>query len=396
LLPAAAGLVIIAYVATSPMYITGSLTPADLLVAALPAAILLSRRATQAVLRILTGPYGVVALVLTATALLSALHARRFLQALNFDGQLLFTLWLAVPIVAAGIAELRDPFRLLRSFGMAYLAFYVVGLLLLFGAANDALLFRSGIGRVFSRFATHPVQMILMSLGFAGAAFAARGRLRYLALLALSLLPVLLNANRTGMVSFALLAVIAALGAAHTGRGVLAVLVGILAVGGVGYAVLSSSLVQDTWQIRLLNAPGFLEDEIRVASVRASLNAVQRHAGTLLLGEGWGSSGGDIVVHNVVIQVLHEGGVFVLASLLVLLTLPAGWALGARGGDRMSREFVIMLAAVFLLYWMLNAISVERVYWMAYAVALGVGQRLRLEHARRIAARTRMAEPVPA
>jgi hypothetical protein len=401
LLGSVAGLTIVLYVATSRAYITGSLTPGDLLVLTLLCVLLLSEGASRAVLRLVLGPYGILALAITAAVLVSALHSRRFLAALNFDGQLLFTVWLAVPIVAAGIAELRDPFRFLRRLGVAYLVFFALGLVLLFGAGNDAILFRSGIGRVFQRFTTHPLQMILMAVGFAGAAFAARRRLRHLLLLALSLIPVLLNANRTWMVTLALLAVMAALGAARSARSLFAVVIGIAILGGVAYLVLGSSLVQDTWQIRLLNAPGFLEDEIRVASVQASLDAVSRHAGTLLLGEGWGSSGGDIVVHNVVIQVLHEGGIFVLAALLALLALPAVWVLGARGGDRMTRQFVLMLTGAFVLFWMLNALSVERVYWMAYAVALGLAHRLRIGPAPAAAAAAfpaapRLGGPVPA
>ena len=378
LLASLAAVTIVLYVAGSPFYITGSLTAGDVWMLVAVAGVLLSDAAVAAVLRLLHGSYGTIALVISAAVLAATLNAGNVPRALSFDGQFLFTLWLVIPLVAAGIAELPDPFRLLRLFGWAYLAFYGVGLVLLFGVGSEAILSQAAVGRVFQRFTTHIFQLSLMALGMAGVAFGTRNRLTYMVLLALSVIPVLLNANRTGLASFALLGVLAVAGTARSARGLLAVLTGAALLVGLGNAIVNSSVVQDLWQIRLLNAAGLLEDQVRVTAIEASLAAIRRSALTLLFGAGWGSSGSEIVVHNFVIQVAHEGGVFVLLAVTALFVLPVAWVLRAPYGDRMTRQFVLMLTGVLVLFWSLNALVVERPYWLTYAVALGLAHRMRL------------------
>jgi hypothetical protein len=378
LLAGLAVVTIVLYVVGSPFYIKGSLTGGDLWMIVALAGVLFSDTAVAAVLRLLRGAYGLIVLLISAVVLAVAFNATNFVRALTFAGQFLFALWVVIPVIAAGIADLRDPFGFLRRSGAAYVAFYALGLVLLFGAGSEAILYRSTIGRVFQQFSTQVFQLSLMSVGMAGTVFGTRGRATYLALLGLSLIPVLLNANRTGLASFALLGVLALAGTVRSLRQLAIVLVGSALLVGLGYAVMSSRLVQDLWQVRVLTVSGLLEDQIRVASVEASLAVIRRNVLILLFGAGWGSSGGDIVVHNFVIQTVHEGGLFVLLGMSALFALPVAWAFGARHGDRMTRVFVLMLTGIVVLFWSLNALVVERPYWLAYAVALGFAQRLRL------------------
>jgi len=378
LLASLACVTIVLYVACSPFYIRGSLTAGDAWMLVALAALLLSDTAIAAVLRLLRGAYGFIALMISTAILAAALNASDLFRALTFAAQFLFTVWVVIPIVASGIADLRDPFRFLRHSGSAYLAFYALGLVLLFGAGSEAILFQSAIGRVFQRFTTHVFQLSLMAVGVSGLMFSTRHRSTYAVLITLSVIPVLLNANRTGLASFALLGVLAAVGTMRSARGLMTVLAGGALVVALGYAIISSRVVQDLWQIRVLTTAGLLEDQVRAASVEASLAAIRRSSLTLLFGAGWGSSGSDIVVHNFAIQVTHEGGIFVLLTMTALFVLPVAWVLRVPYGDRMTRQFVLMLTGILLLFWSLNALVVERPYWLSYAVALGFAHGMRL------------------
>lgn len=377
LLAGLAAVTVVLYVAGSPFYITGSLTAGDVWMLMALAVVFLSDTAVASVRRLLHGGYGMLALIISAAMLAAALNAVDLSRALTFATQFLFTLWVVIPVVAAGIGDLRDPIGFIYRSGWAYLALYALGLVLLFGLGSDAILFRTPVGRVFQRFSTHAFQLSLMALGVAGVVFGTRKRLGYAMLLALSVIPVLLNASRTGLASFALLGVLALLGTVRSARGLPTVFATGALVIGLGYAIINSRVVQDVWQIRVLSTAGLLEDQVRGASIQASLAAIGQSTLTLLFGAGWGSSGSELVVHNFVIQVTHEGGAFVLLALTALFLLPVLWVLGARS-DRMTRQFVLMLTAIVVLFWLLNALVVERSYWLAYAVSLGFAQHVRL------------------
>ncbi|HET7600654.1 MAG TPA: hypothetical protein VFK09_10190 [Gemmatimonadales bacterium] len=399
LLAAVGGATIVVYVAGSPYYIAGSLTAGDLWMLPALALVLLSDTAARNVLRLLAGAYGWIALCFTAAAAVASLHATDFLHSLLIAGQFLFTVWIVVPVVAAGVADMRDPLAFLRRSGAAYLLFYALGLVLLFGFRNDVILYQSAIGRVFQRFVTFVFQTGLMGVGLAGAAFGARHRGRDLTLLILSLIPVLLNASRTGLVSYGAITLLALLLTARDGKRLLLVTLGAILLVVIGQAITSSKLVHDMWQVRVLTASGFVEDDIRMASIRASLAAIRSSVLTLLFGTGWGTSGGEIVVHDFVIQVTHEAGLFVLAALAALFALPVVWAFARGAADRMLRHTILFTMAVFVLFWLLNALSVERPYWLPYAVALGLAQRLRLDRPPRVRIepeRTAPAAPAPA
>jgi hypothetical protein len=378
LLPAISGWTIVLYVAGSPFYLGLNLTAGDLWMLVALAAVIVSDRAAAGVLALVTGAYGLVAAALSACLLAAGLNADDPLGSVSFVSQMLFTIWLVVPMVAGGLAEHRDPYRFLRHAGVAYLLFYAVGMVLLFGFGSDAILIQTGIGRVFQRFTTQVLQLSLMALGAAGLVFGTERRPTYLALLLGSAVPVLLNASRTGLVSFGLLGLMAVFGTVRSLRGLLTVFASGALVVTAGYALLNSTVAQELWQIRVLSASGLLDDEARLRSIATSLSAIRESVPTLFFGSGWGSSGGEMVVHNFVIQVIHEGGLLVLLPLLALFGLPLAWAASLRDGDPMRRPFVFMLMGAVLLFWSLNALVVERSYWMAYAVALGVAYRPRV------------------
>jgi hypothetical protein len=369
------GATIVLYVATSTIHITGSLQVGDLWMLLAGIAVLLSPAATLDLLRLVMGSYGAAALALTGCMLIGTLNSRTFLHSLVSVTQMVFVLWVLVPVVAAGVARMRDPLRFLRLAGLGYMAVYMVGLVLLFGAGNDAILYQSAIGRVWQWPSTHVFQMSLMAVSAAGLAVGTSHRLRDMTLLLLSFIPILLNASRTGFVGFGLLAVLG-LGASlmHVRR-LPWVLGGLAVVGASGAALVTSAAFQNLWQIRVLSAAGFLEDDIRLGSIVVSWRAIRASTMTMLFGDGWGTSGGDLVVHNVVVQVWHEGGIFVLLTMLLLLALPVirPWLRPtANGAVRLTG---VMLGSLNLTFWMLNALSVERVYWLAFAVSLGLAYR---------------------
>lgn len=370
------GVTIVLYVATSTLLLSGSLRIGDLWMLVAGVVILLSQSATRGILRFLLGNYGVIALALTGCMLVGTLNSRTFIHSLAFVAQAAFILWVLVPVVAVGVARMTDPLRLLRAAGVGYLAVYAVGLLLLFGAGSDAILYQSAIGRVFQWPVTHVFQLSLMAVAAAGIAVGTSGRMRDLLLLLLSFIPILLNASRTGFVGFGVLAALGLAASMRRIRRLPWVMGGLLCLVGAGTALVTSGAFQDLWQIRVLSAASFLEDDIRLNSIRVSWGAIRGSVMTMLFGDGWGTSGGEMVVHNVILQVWHEGGLFVLLAMMALLALPVVWALLRPPADAEVRLAAVMIGTLNMVFWMLNALSVERVYWLAYAVALGLAYRL--------------------
>ena len=218
-----------------------------------------------------------------------------------------------------------------------------------------------------------------MAVAMAGVVAGTSGRAGDIGLMIFSLMPVLFNASRTGLVGFGVLGGLGVLASLGRLRRAPLVLAGLALVVATGLAAVTSEWFQGLWHICVLNAASFLEDDARMASFTASWDAIRSGALTLLFGDGWGASGGGIVVHNVILQVWHEGGVFVLIGLVALLVLPTIRALAIARGDAVMRQTAIMLGVLNLVFWMLNALSVERVYWLSYAVALGLAERLRLD-----------------
>jgi hypothetical protein len=375
LLPALAGLTIIIYVASSPYYLTLNVTVGDIWMLIALAIAMSSDRAMNGILRIAGGTYGLVAATLSACLLATAVGAADVMNSSSFVLQLLFVIWGVVPFVAAGIAEAPDPYRFIRRAGAGYLIFYGVGLVLLFGFRSEAILSQSGIGRVFQTFTTHGLQLSLMSLGVAGLVFGTSRRPTYLVLLVGSSVPILLNASRTGLLTFVLLGVLAMSFTVRSLRGLGTVMAATGLLIATGYVLINSALAQDLLQIRVISAASFLEDDIRLRSIGVSLAAIREDPKTLLFGAGWGSSGAELVVHNLMLQVTHEGGLLVLLPLMALFALPLAWAVTGRDGDPIRRPFVLMLMASILLFWSLNALVVERPYWLAYGIALGIAHR---------------------
>lgn len=378
LLAAFSTVAVVLYVASSPFYIVGSLTLGDVWILIVAASMFVFDRARAAVFRVFRTSYGAIALTITTLLFVAALNADDVFRTLTFVAQFLFTIWLVIPIVAAGIADHPDPFRFLRHCGWGYLTFYALGLILLFGFDSEAILIRTSIGRVGQQFNTQVFQLGIMAAGVAGILFNTHLRYSYATLLSLSLIPVLLYANRTGLVSFALLGFLALIATIESPRRLLNLVPWVVSLVGLGYLITSSSLFKDLWEIRILNSEEFFVDVARIEAVNASLKAIGQSTRTLLFGDGWGSSGVEIVVHNFMIQVIHEGGVFVFLAICALFALPVIWMYGARKGDRMTKQFILMLTGIFVLFWSVNALVIERTYWLSYAVALGFAHGLRL------------------
>ncbi len=373
---------ILLYVISSPLYLVGSLTIGDIWMLVVVCGLLVLDEARKRVLRLICGSYGVIALSITVALLVAALNADDILGALSFAAQFLYTVWVVIPIIAAGLAEHGDVFRLLRRFAWGYLGFFALGLYLLIGFGSDVILALTGNGRIGQQFTTQVFQYSVMSIGVAGTLFNSCYRYSYAVLLTCSIIPVLLNANRTGLVSYALLAVIALLASIRNFNSfITTVVIGTFLVI-VGYLTIDSGLFRDVLEVRVLDSAEFFQDQARLTALNASFEAIQQNSKVVLFGAGWGGSGSEIVVHNLIIQVIHEGGLIVLCTICALLALPLVWAFGGRNNDRATEQFVLMMTGIFVLFWMLNSLSVERPYWLAYAVALGVAYGLRLRRTR--------------
>jgi hypothetical protein len=59
----------------------------------------------------------------------------------------------------------------------------------------------------------------------------------------------------------------------------------------------------------------------------------------------------------------------------LLLVLPSVWILQSRSNTKIERAFVLLVNCYIVVFWLFNALSVERVYWLAFAVVLGMAHR---------------------
>jgi hypothetical protein len=143
-------------VATSTIHITGSLQVGDVWMLLAGIAVLLSPAAMADVLRLVTGSYGVIALMLTGCMLIGSLNSRTFLHSISFVAQMVFVLWVPVPVVAAGGTHARS--AAVHPVGRAgYLA--VPSGSCSCSAPGKTRSLRMTIGRVFQWPVTHVFQM---------------------------------------------------------------------------------------------------------------------------------------------------------------------------------------------------------------------------------------------
>jgi O-antigen ligase len=359
------------YVATSRYYLVGSLQIGDIIALLCLALLVLSPRDERAFLDFFRGAYGWVVGAASIVVLAVALPQPAPLVNLTFAVQFAYTFWIVVPLVALSVAHAADPFRTLERAAWLFLLGYLAGAILLFVFGRTWVLYMTGIGRVFSHYVFAVFQQVAASIAVVQLVRRRGNMWRYIGLLVLAAVPVVLSASRTGMLILVLLTTVGVLGSIRSVRGMLSAAAGAVLLG----LVLTSSTLQESLGVRVLQANALLQDSERMHAVASTLERVQLHPEALLWGLGWGNSGEGLVVHNLVIQLAAEGGVLSCVLVLALLAVPWLWCLQRRQDAQAEAAMAALLTLVVWLNWLLNAFPIERVYWLPIGVAFGFAYR---------------------
>jgi O-antigen ligase len=360
----------------SGITVAGNFSLADILLTLAGLMVLSDPSVTKRVAIAMGRRYAAIALATSAALMIQIILSGQPSADFKYALQLLFIVWVATPITAAGIDGMRSPLRFLSGVAFAYIAVYILGLLLHFGFHTDALVFQQGPGRVYSSYIDLPIQQIALALGCTWIATGGKNRARGMGVLLCGLIPVVLNASRTGLATIAALVLFAAvLEYSATRRS--GPLIAIFVIGlAVVVANMYSGALEDSLYFRLVNIGSFAEDEVRRASMRASIEAITTRPSILFFGSGWGTSGADLVTHNLVLQVSQEAGILFLLPLLALLMYPATRVLRSPAAIDDQKMFVLLLTAALLIFWLLNALVVQRPLWVPLAVAIGISNRV--------------------
>ena len=367
---------IVVYIVFSPFYLSGSLMVGDIWLAGVMVFAFSFRQSRNSLVRFFRSGYFLLSSSLLVTMLIATLHATSASYNMKYIAQFMTILWILIPLVAVGISQMNSPLLFLEMCSWIYLLIFALGAMLHFGFDVDWILFNAGPDRFHARINNHSLQMMALCLAAASLFKGRRFSWRYLAMLLGVVGTVILAASRTGVVMIAF--VIGIAGIMSLRRWYSLPLV--LGLGGATSWLVFFSAMQE--KVGIAVRTEFFEDEVRMASLYAAWQTLSQDWMNWLFGVGWGYSGKDanleIVVHNVLLQVLTEAGILTLVVLCWLLFLPLIWVRRLKRSHEIERTVVILGCATVWIFWMFNALSCERIYWVGFAVLVGMAYRLRV------------------
>lgn len=376
-----AGSTLIVYGMSSGLPIFFNVTTGDMWLLVCSFLIVFSPPSQRSLWRFHRAGYGLLAALISASMPLVSLMSSTFDADLKFIVQFWFILWIVIPLVAVGVAEMPSPLRYLTSWGWAALALMSVGAVLQFAFGIDWILYNSGINRFILKFNVNAFlsSAFCLSVALMTTRSWSAGTLLMCALSVFALAVV--GAQRSGVAMVAVVLLMASAVSIRTWRGIAAM----VATTGIATILLSSGFFQSLLGIRAVTGIEFFHDENRIDALIATVQSIVSHPSLLVAGVGWGRSGFEtaagvhLVVHNVPLQLVVEAGLPIGLMWLWLLALPVFWLWRARQVDRVERRFALMLNATLWVIWAVNPMSSERVNWLTFAMALGMAYRLRKE-----------------
>ena len=346
--------------------------PGDIwLLVAFVLALVLSKSLVKQLVRFFSTGYLFISLAASAAMLIAILFGPDQERSFDFFIQFQFVIWLLVPFVAIGIADMKSPFNFLEFCGWLYLILY--GIALVFFADTSYGVFQKvGGDRLFTTYKFSAFWMTTLCLSslrlLQGHARALRNLVLLLGVVAVSIL----SSSRTEFVMILFVLAAAAILCLRSLRGWLAVTIALCC----SIALFSTGYLQEAFQVRSLDVDSLIFDNGRIDLMRAGLDVVLTDSRVFLFGMGWYNSPLGMVIHNFFVQVMVEAGILTMTSLFLWLMLPLSWVLHARDGDRSERVFALLLLGCVWILLLLNAIPAERVLWLPFAIATGFAYRL--------------------
>ena len=376
-----AGSLLIVYVLSSPFLLVGSLQVGDVCLFLAVPLLLLSRHAQSSLIRFFRCGYSFLVLWISIWMMVATFFTPSMFENLKSIAQLEVVFWLLIPIVAVGVAEMRSPLRFLQVGAWASVITFVLGTFLLFSFGVNWIVSRAADNRLFGVFNFGAFAFAALPLAVVYVFNVRPLRWHHWALLFGAMVPILLNNSRTGMVNVALVILLGAIGVRRTWFGVG---VGLVAVS-LTLGLLFSGALQSF--LGLERSVQFFSDPARIEALSAAIQTLGRgKLAVWLFGVGWGNSGfvtGDnfrVLVHNLPIEVIEQAGILTAMGLGVLLVLPLFWWVKCKRADALERNFALLSFASLVVTWAFQPISYERIYWLPFAVTLGMARRLSLSN----------------
>jgi len=331
-------------------------------------------------IRFLATGYWVIACLVPLGMGTSILVMGQNIRALDALAQVSVILWLLLPLVAIGLAEMQRPLRLLIAGAWVYFTVAVAGAGMLFLGGSELLIRNSGSNRYFIVIPLVPFEACLVPLALAGL-FVMRKLLSwesvgYLLLLSAAVLAAVLADSRTSIV-VAVASVLTAL--AINRRPIVALAVG---------SILSSGYLlfrRSDWLNDMfgLGQRSLLDDRGRTDLMVSAYESLGTDMQEFVFGAGWQGSGfvtteQAIVLHNTYLQIMMEWGLLGLLGWLGIWILPWTWLMHNRRGDPMEWQVALLTIFSVQLAWMFHPIATTRLHWLGFAVGLGMAYRVYL------------------
>lgn len=334
-------------------------------------------------MRFMATGYGVISCMVLVGTGASILVMGQGYRALDAMAQFAVILWLMLPLVAVGIAEMKQPLRYFEAGGWLFFGVVTTGAFLLLGRGSELIFTNSGSNRYFLVIPLVAFEACLIPLVL-GRLFAMRKVVswaggRFLLLLAASLLASILADSRTSIV-VALAGALLVL--AINRRPVVALTVGSLLA--IGYVYFRESV----WFSDMLGGErrGLLDDRGRQDLMLSALESLGTNMQQFFFGAGWQGSGfmsteSAVIIHNTYIQVAVEWGIMGLVFWLGIWFLPWIWLLRSRRRDTLEWQVALLTLFSVHLAWMFHPIATTRLHWLGFAAALGLAYRVHLQDA---------------
>ena len=367
---------VIIYIVFSPFYLWGSLTIGDIWLGFVLFLVPLSYQLSMSLVHFWKTKYFSLSLFLSIAMLSTIFIVPSPLNNSKFIVQFMFIVWILIPLISIGIFQMNSPLLFLEVCSWIYLTIFTIGVILYFGLGLDWVLSNSGNRRFHLWFNSNALQMVTLCLSTAYIFKGTKFCWRYIVMLLGAIAVFIFNASRTGFLTIIFVVGIAALMSLRKPRTfILSIIIGY----GIFY-LLFSAVIQNKLGIAVRT--DFLRDDVRLDSIYVAWQVLTHDWTNWLFGIGWGNSGDgtrfNIVVHNILLQVLTESGIFTLLILCCWLSLPLIWVWKLKQFDGIERTFVILGSVAVWIFLLFNSLSCERIYWLGFAILVGMGYRLRV------------------
>jgi hypothetical protein len=288
--------------------------------------------------------------------------------------QLSFIFVVLIPYFVVSINLSNLSIYFIEKWSLISVYLYFIGLIFYYYFNSNVLIYNSGVNRLISNLyfcGAMPISFAVLGIFF----LKCHKFLFFFLIILLSVIAIF-SSNRTDLVIIFMTLFLGFLFSRKTFTSVIIFLISSIII---AYMWFFSGMQE--YLGLLVRESNIFSDSVRLSSITNAINRLSSNPLFIFIGQGWGSSGdgseSGLVVHNFVIQVLLEGGIGTLIFMTWVYLLPILYARKSGHSNNLVKMLVYLQTFSLIIFFSLNSISLERVYWISLAVLIGLGYRIK-------------------